>query len=83
MSRPHLWVRAEPRAGEARVGLMPDGAKALIEAGFRVTVEASETRAIPTDAYAKAGAEIAPAHGWPEAPQDAIIFAKLQWRDLQ
>ena len=31
----HLWVRAEQRLNEERVGLMPGGAKALIEKGIR------------------------------------------------
>ena len=29
----HLWVRAEQRANEERVGLTPDGAAALLAAG--------------------------------------------------
>ena len=37
----HLWVRAEQRPNEERVGLTPEGAAALIKAGFRVTVEES------------------------------------------
>ncbi len=70
----HLWVRHEQRPHEVRVGLTPDGAAALIAHGIRVTVEDSPTRCIPTDAYARAGAEIAPAESWPDAPEDAIIF---------
>ena len=41
----HLWVRAEQRENEDRVGITPEGAKALIEAGYQVTVEDSENRA--------------------------------------
>jgi saccharopine dehydrogenase (NAD+, L-lysine-forming) len=74
MSAPHLWVRAEQRDNEARVGLMPDGAAMLIAAGFDVTVEASDSRAIATDAYESAGCSIAPSGAWTDAPQDAIIF---------
>lgn len=70
----HIWVRAEQRANETRVGLTPDGARALIKAGFKVTVEASESRIIPTQTYADAGCTIAPEHTWPDAPKDAIIF---------
>ncbi|MCJ8140730.1 saccharopine dehydrogenase [Falsirhodobacter halotolerans] len=70
----HLWVRHEQRPHEVRVGLTPDGAAALIARGLRVTVEDSPTRCIPTDAYARAGAVIAPAESWPDAPADAIIF---------
>ena len=70
----HLWVRAEQRNNEERVGLTPEGAKALIDAGLRVTVEESSVRAIPLQGYIDAGAEIAAENSWPSAPQDAIIF---------
>lgn len=70
----HLWVRAEQRDNERRVGLTPAGAAELHAAGIQVTVEASTDRIIPTDAYAAAGCTIVPAHTWPDAPQDAIIF---------
>lgn len=70
----HLWVRAEQRPNEERVGLLPAGAAALIAAGLRVTVEQSSVRAIPLDGYAAAGCAIAPENSWPEAPADAIIF---------
>ncbi|MEY8840413.1 saccharopine dehydrogenase [Cribrihabitans sp. XS_ASV171] len=70
----HLWVRAEQRPNEERVGLTPQGAKALIAAGLRVTVEDSAVRALPIDGYREAGAEIAPQNSWPDAPPDAIIF---------
>lgn len=70
----HLWVRAEQRQNEDRVGLTPEGVKALIAAGIRVTVEESSTRALPIDGYREAGADIAPENTWPEAPLDAIIF---------
>lgn len=70
----HLWVRAEQRANEERVGLTPEGVRALIDKGLRVTVEESSVRAIPIDGYREAGAEIAEENSWPEAPRDAIIF---------
>ena len=70
----HLWVRAEQRPHEERVGLLPEGAAALIEAGFKVTVEHSSVRAIGIDGYKAAGCEIAPENSWPTAPRDAIIF---------
>ncbi|NOD33088.1 MULTISPECIES: saccharopine dehydrogenase [unclassified Ruegeria] len=70
----HLWVRAEQRPNEERVGLTPEGAAALIAAGIRVTVEESHVRAIPIDGYKDAGCEIAPENSWPDAPADAIIF---------
>jgi len=70
----HLWVRAEQRPNEERVGLTPEGAKALIAAGISVTVEESTVRAIPIDGYAAAGCTIAGENTWPSAPADAIIF---------
>ncbi|MDO6478943.1 saccharopine dehydrogenase [Shimia thalassica] len=70
----HLWVRAEQRQNEERVGITPEGAKALINNGIRVTVEESSVRAIPIDGYREAGCEIAEENSWPQAPLDAIIF---------
>ncbi len=70
----HLWVRAEQRHNEDRVGLTPEGAAQLLAKGIRVTVEESRRRAIPIRGYADAGCEIAPENTWPGAPHDAIIF---------
>lgn len=70
----HLWVRAEQRPNEERVGLTPEGAKEMIARGIRVTVEESSVRAIPMGGYVAAGCEIAPENSWPDAPLDAIIF---------
>ena len=70
----HLWVRAEQRPNEERVGLTPEGAAHLISAGISVTVEASSVRAIPLDGYRAAGCDIATENSWPTAPADAIIF---------
>lgn len=70
----HLWVRAESRPHEERVGITPQGVAALIADGFAVTVEDSARRILPTDTYAKAGAVIAPEGSWTTAPDDAIIF---------
>ena len=76
----HLWVRAEQRPNEERVGLTPEGAAALVKAGIRVTVETSSVRAIGIEGYAKAGCEIAAENLWPKAPADAIIFATARSR---
>jgi saccharopine dehydrogenase (NAD+, L-lysine-forming) len=70
----HLWVRAESRPNEDRVGITPDGAAHLMSKGIDVTVEDSTRRIIPIDAYAKAGATIMPEGSWIDAPKDAIIF---------
>ncbi len=77
----HLWVRAEQRENEERVGLTPEGCAALIAAGLRVTVEQSDVRALPIDGYRKAGAEIAAQNSWPDAPAEAIIFGLKELPD--
>ena len=70
----HLWVRAEQRPNEDRVGLTPEGAKALIDSGIKVTVEESMVRALPLQGYIDAGCDIAAENSWPTAPGEAIIF---------
>lgn len=77
----HIWVRAEQRQNEDRVGITPQGVRALIDAGLRVTVEQSDTRAIAIDGYRDAGADIAPQNSWPDAPRDAIIFGLKELPD--
>lgn len=77
----HLWVRAEQRDHEERVGLTPQGAADLIKAGLRVTVEESSVRAIGIEGYKDAGCEIAPENSWPDAPSDAIIFGLKELPD--
>ena len=70
----HLWVRAEQRENEDRVGLTPDGARKLIEKGIQVSVEDSQSRIIPIADYADAGCDIVGENTWPDAPNDAIVF---------
>ena len=70
----HIWVRAEQRAFEQRVGLTPTGAKALLAQGHQVSVEHSSTRAIKISAYEEAGCTLQPEHSWVDAPQEAIIL---------
>ena len=70
----HIWVRAEQRAFEQRVGLTPAGAATLLAAGHQVTVEESSMRAISLDGFADAGCAIAAEHSWTDTPKDTIIF---------
>ena len=70
----HLWVRAEQRAHEERVGVTPAGVAALVAAGIRVTVEQSRVRAIGIEGYRAAGCEIGRENSWPDAPADAVVF---------
>ena len=70
----HIWVRAEQRPNEERVGITPEGVAAMLAAGFEVTVEQSSVRAIPIEGYRATGCAIAPENSWPDAPRDALIF---------
>lgn len=70
----HLWVRAEQRANEERVGLTPKGAAQLMANGVTVTVEESAVCCIPTAEFEREGVQIAQQNTWPEAPSDAVIF---------
>ena len=77
----HLWVRAEQRPNERRVGLTPQGAASLIARGLRITVESSPDRCIPLESYEAAGCATAPYASWPQAPRDAIIFGLKELPD--
>ena len=70
----HLWVRAEQRNNEDRVGITPDGVRSLMEQGFQITVEHSRSRIIPDQDYVDTGCVMAAENSWPSAPKDAIIF---------
>ncbi|HAD29671.1 MAG TPA: saccharopine dehydrogenase [Rhodobacteraceae bacterium] len=70
----HIWVRAEQRAFERRVGLTPEGAAKLLAAGHQVTVEESEPRAIGIAGFAGVGCTIAAGQSWVDAPRDTIVF---------
>lgn len=77
----HLWVRAESRENEERVGILPQGVARLIENGIRVSVEQSPSRVIPTERYRAAGAEIVPEGAWVDAPETAIVFGLKELPD--
>jgi saccharopine dehydrogenase (NAD+, L-lysine forming) len=72
--QPHLWIRAEQRDSEQRVGVTPKGVRVLMTQGFKVTVERSGCRAIAIDGYMATGCNIVAENTWPNAPRDAIIF---------
>ncbi|WP_373634884.1 saccharopine dehydrogenase [Yoonia sp. SS1-5] len=77
----HLWVRAEARSHEQRVGITPEGAATMRKAGYEVTVEQSTQRAIPIEDYRQTGCNIAPEFSWVDAPDDAIIFGLKELPD--
>ena len=70
----HLWVRAEQRPNEERVGITPAGVAELLKAGIQVTVEESSVRAVPIAGYKATGCAIAAENSWTQAPADALIF---------
>ncbi len=77
----HIWLRAEQRDHETRVGLTHQGARALVAAGFKLTVEASVSRVLGTDGYQDAGAVITDENTWVTAPADAIILGLKELPD--
>lgn len=74
MSKAHLWLRAETKPDEQRTALSPSGAKALIDAGFKVTVESSSQNIFDDELYQKINAELVPQGSWVNAPVEAIIL---------
>ncbi len=73
-AKAHIWVRAESKAHEERVAVVPADAAALIKAGFAVTVEKSAQRSIAIEGYEAVGCAIADEFSWPSAPVDAFIL---------
>jgi len=74
MSKAHIWLRAETKPHEQRTALSPEGAKALIDAGFKVTVECSFQNIFHQDLYQEVNAELVSQGTWVNAPKDAIIL---------
>ncbi|MEZ9419634.1 saccharopine dehydrogenase [Vibrio breoganii] len=69
-----FWLRDEVKPGERRTALTPSGAKALIDAGAEISVEHSETRIFPDQAYADVGCQLVETHSWVDAPEHAYIL---------
>ena len=69
-----IWLRDETRRTERRTPLLPEGAGALIDKGFRITVERSAKRIVADADYQKAGCEMVPPGSWSEAPADTIVL---------
>lgn len=70
----HLWVRHEARTTERRAPVVPDDVRRLIDSGIKVTVEESPQRVFPIEEYAEAGADVAGAGSWAEAPEDVFVL---------
>ena len=77
----HLWIRAEERDNEQRIGITPDGVAALLARGIDVTIEDSATRCLPLEPYYRAGAIVAQPGSWRQAPEDAIVFGLKELPD--
>jgi len=73
-TKPMLWLRAEHKPNEARTAVTPAAANALIDAGYCVVVEASNSRAVADQLYADVGCKLVGAHSWQQAPDEAIII---------
>lgn len=74
MSQTHIWLRAETKPQEQRTALTPSGAKTLIEAGFKVTVEQCQQNIFNHEQYRTVGCDIVAEGSWPTAPKDAFIL---------
>ncbi|ASP50029.1 saccharopine dehydrogenase [Cognaticolwellia beringensis] len=74
MSKVHIWLRAETKPDEKRTALTPEGAKLLIDAGFKVTIESSSQSIFQQNLYQACEVEFATAGSWVNAPKDAIIL---------
>jgi alanine dehydrogenase len=73
-----VGVPKEVKDHEARVGLLPSGARALIEAGHRVLVQTSAGvgSSLPDDEYRAAGAEILPDAASVWSRSDLVVKVK-------
>ena len=74
MNKAHIWLRAETKPHELRTALAPKGARALIEAGFKVTVECSSQNIFFQELYRQVDAELVAEGSWIDAPKEAIIL---------
>ncbi|KAL4795578.1 hypothetical protein BDV19DRAFT_378781 [Aspergillus venezuelensis] len=70
-----IWLRAETKPAEARSALTPTTCKALIDAGYEVTIERSTQRIFDDEEFAKVGAPLVEEGSWvKDAPKDAYIL---------
>lgn len=73
-----VGVPMELKVGENRVGMVPAGVQALVDAGNRVLVQsgAGEGSGLPDEAYRAAGAEIVPDAAAAWGPADLVVKVK-------
>lgn len=77
----HIWLRAETKPLEQRTALTPEGARSLLAAGFRVTVEDSPQNIFTVDEYRLRGCDIAAPGTWIDAPRDAFVLGLKELPD--
>lgn len=68
----HFWLRAESKAFERRTALPPESAKALLDAGYSLTIEADPDRIFSLEEYPDCAR--AEPHSWKHAPDDAVVI---------
>ncbi|RHZ57572.1 hypothetical protein CDV55_105714 [Aspergillus turcosus] len=75
MSSNKIWLRAETKPAEARSALTPTTCKALMDAGYQVTVERSTQRIFDGENEKNIGAPLVEEGSWvKDAPKDAYIL---------
>ena len=70
----HIWLRDEVKPNERRTALTPEGAKQLIDAGFKLTVERSTCRIFADEEYEKLGCEMVASNSWIENAPNATDY---------
>jgi len=69
-----LWLRCEKKKFEHRAALTPTTAKALIDAGFDISVERDEQRIFDDAEYEAVGCTLVDNNTWPNAPVTTPII---------
>lgn len=76
-----IWLRCESRPTERRTPLLANGAKELMEAGYRVVVERSRNRIIDDSEYEAVGCEMVAADGWMKPMDNTLILGLKELPD--
>lgn len=76
-----IWLRSESRQTERRTPLLAEGAKELMDTGYRVVVERSKNRIIKDSDYEVAGCEMVEAEGWMQPMDDTLILGLKELPD--
>lgn len=77
----YIILRAEARDTERRTPLLPDGARALVDAGCTVAVERSAKRVVADTAYADAGCTLVEPGSWMQADGDTVVLGLKELPD--